>query len=81
MKETGFENMTNEELRQKAKTLKVITGMLAGVLLILFVVAAYESYTEGAFSVVLITPIALSSIVLINYGKIKKMDAELKSRS
>ncbi len=80
MKKQPYKNLTTEQLIQKAKGLKIVTGMLAGILTALFVLTLYNSITNNTFDPLLVTAIALSAILPINYMQIKNMQKEIKSR-
>jgi hypothetical protein len=63
---------------KKKKTSELITGLLAGMLLVLFMlnIINYKNGSIAAFGV----PIALSTIVFVNFGNIQKIKKELRSR-
>lgn len=74
---------TTEKLEGELKGLKIITGALLGVLVVLFIVCIYgllRKDDNGIFSSLIVVPIALSTILPLNYGNIKKIKAELESR-
>lgn len=74
---------TTEKLKGELNGLKVITGALIGVLGVLFIFCIYGIMTkdDNAFFIsMIVVPIALSAIIPINYGKIKKIKTELESR-
>lgn len=74
---------TTEKLEEELKGLKIITGALLGVLVVLFIVCIYgllRKDDNGIFSSLIVVPIALSTILPLNYGNIKKIKAELESR-
>jgi Ca2+-dependent lipid-binding protein len=78
MKKENYSEMSKEELQKNLKTFNLVTGVLAGMLITLFIVSIL-TFKQLGFSMVVV-PIALSSIVFINYGTIKKIQKELKSR-
>ena len=74
---------TTEKLEGELKGLKIINGMLIGVLIILFLVCLYGLLTQEdprVFKTLIIIPIALSVIVPLNFSNAKKIRAELESR-
>ena len=74
---------TKEKLVGELKTLKVVTGALIGVLVVLFVVCIYGLMTKnesGTFTALIVVPLALSAIVPLNYGNMKKIKTELETR-
>ncbi|WP_158974246.1 hypothetical protein [Cellulophaga sp. L1A9] len=71
-----------EKLRGELKDLKVITGALIGVLGVLFLFCVYGLMTneDNTFFIsMIVVPIALSAIIPLNYGKMKKIKMELES--
>jgi hypothetical protein len=78
MKKENYSEKSTEELKKTLKTLNFSTGMLAGILIVLFVssIVVYKELGPAMIAV----PLALSSIVFINLGTIKIIKAELKSR-
>lgn len=71
--------MSAEKLQQQAKTIKVVTGTLAGILLVLLVMAIMLSVKKG-FSALVVIPFALLPIVIINITSLKQIKKELESR-
>jgi asparagine N-glycosylation enzyme membrane subunit Stt3 len=74
-----FSEMSVEKHQQQAKTIKVVTGTLVGMLLVLLVMAIMLSIKKG-FSALVIIPFALLPIVLINVNSLKQIKKELESR-
>jgi asparagine N-glycosylation enzyme membrane subunit Stt3 len=74
-----FSEMSVEKLQQQAKTIKVVTGTLAGMLLVLLVMAILLSIKKG-FSALVIIPFALLPIVVTNVNSLKQIKQELESR-
>lgn len=79
MKTNKFEKYTTDQLKQKEKQLKLLSGMLLGMLLFLFAFIGYQSITKG-FNSLMIVPIALLPIVIANYGTAKNMKKEVQAR-
>lgn len=74
---------TTEKLEGELKGLKIINGALIGVLSVLFIVCIYgllKKDDNGVFSALIVVPIALSAIIPVNFGNMKKIKAELESR-
>ncbi|SFF28956.1 redox-active disulfide protein 2 [Spirosoma endophyticum] len=74
-----FSQMSVEKLQQQAKTIKLVTGMLAGMLAVLLVMAILLSIKKG-FSPLVVVPFALLPIVIINVNSLKQIKKELESR-
>jgi asparagine N-glycosylation enzyme membrane subunit Stt3 len=75
-----FSEMSVEKLQQQAKTIKVVTGTLVGMLVVLLVMAIMLSVKKG-FSALVVIPFALLPIVVINVNSLKQIKKELESRS
>ena len=67
--------LSDEKLINQEKSLKFLTGVLIGALATLFVISVYMAINEKKYYFLPI-PIALSSIVFINLGILKKLKAE-----
>ncbi len=83
MKKEGYDNLSGlsiEELNKRSKTLKTVTGALAGLLLVQFAVGIYLTIVKQGFNVFLVVPIAFLPILIINYNGIKKINEELAKR-
>lgn len=80
MKNKRLKELSNEELLKNEKSLKTITGMLAGALLVLLIINIFLAFKKG-FSALSVVPIALLPILIVNFGSLKEMKKEIKSRN
>lgn len=80
MKNKKLTEMTNEELLNTAKTLKVMTYMLTGMVVLLFIVTIILAIKKG-FSALNVVGIALIPILVINFNTLKEMKKEIKARN
>ncbi|WP_316782541.1 redox-active disulfide protein 2 [Pedobacter frigiditerrae] len=80
MSKKSLSELSNEELLKNEKTLKTITSMLAGAILLLFIVNIFLAFKKG-FSALSAVPIALLPIVIINFNSLKEMKKEIKARN
>ena len=74
---------TTEKLNSELKILKLSTGILTGILLVLFIICVFGLLTKDdnrVFISMIVVPIALSAILPLQYSNIKKIKAELKNR-
>ncbi len=79
MKNIKLKDLSIEDLKNKEKSLKLLTGMLIGMLIALFVLSIYTTITKE-FTPLLIIPIALLPIVIMNFSTINKIKTEINSR-
>ena len=79
-KKTDYSKWTTEQLEKQLKTLKFVTGLLAGILIVLFVFTAYVSIRDSEFNPLLVTPLALSVIIPVNWQRMKEMSHEIQTR-
>ena len=79
-KKIDYSKWTKEKLQKQLKSLKFATGLLAGLLIVLLVVTLYLSVKDNEIKPLLITPIALSVIIPINFKRMKEMKQEIASR-
>jgi 1,4-dihydroxy-2-naphthoate octaprenyltransferase len=71
--------MSIDKLKEQEKLIKVVTGTLAGMLLVLLIVAIVLSAKKG-FSPLVAVPFALLPIVVVNMNNLKQIKKELESR-
>ena len=69
---------SDEQLLKTRKSMKAITAMLAGAILMLFLISLSNSKTGYGLVAV---PLALSTIVMLNVVNIKEISKELKLRN
>lgn len=75
---------TTEKLVSELKLLKMSTGILTGILLVLFIVCIFGLLTKDnnrVFISMIVVPIALSAILPSQFSNMKKIKAELESRN
>jgi hypothetical protein len=78
-----LEEKTTERLEKELKGLQIVNGALIGVLSVLFIVCIYgllKKEDNGVFTALIVVPIALSAIIPMNFGNMKKIKSELESR-
>lgn len=75
----NLKELSTEDLEKKYKTTAAVTYTLAGMLIVLLVLAVYLSVRDG-FNALVVVPIALSTIVITNLRTIKQMKTELAER-
>ena len=78
-----LKDKTTEKLNGELKGLKMINGALIGVLSLLFIVCVYGLITKedsSTFMALIVVPLALSAIIPLNYGNMKKIKKELELR-
>jgi hypothetical protein len=80
MESKKLQDLSTEELQKREKTTKFSTGMLAGVLLMLFCLQMYKGITKG-FNSLIAVPFALLPILLLNFKNLKDIKKELDARS
>jgi hypothetical protein len=79
MKAKNYSEMSTEKLLEQTKSIKALTGLLAGMLFVLFCVGFYLTYNKG-FNVFLIIPFAFLPIVILNVNTLKEIKKEVRSR-
>ena len=71
-KEPELSTFTTEELEKRAKTTKLATGILLGVIIMQFLIGIYLTIKQG-FNVFTIIPMAFLPLVIVNYANLKKI--------
>lgn len=82
MKSQKIEEMSSEALLKRKKLTEFVTGMLAGMLTVLLIMAIYLCFDKN-LSVglpLLVVPLALSSIVFISVADVRAVKKELQTR-
>ena len=78
-----LKDKSTEKLIGELKGLKMINGVLIGVLSLLFIVCVFGLITKednSTFRALIAVPLALSAIIPLNYGNMKKIKTELDLR-
>ncbi|RIV23575.1 redox-active disulfide protein 2 [Fibrisoma montanum] len=79
MKSKNLNEMSSEALLKQEKTVKVVTGTLAGMLLLLLVMGIVMAFEKG-FNAFIIMPFGLLPIVFLNLNHLKEIKKELDAR-
>ncbi|UPT70643.1 MAG: redox-active disulfide protein 2 [Flavobacterium sp. JAD_PAG50586_2] len=79
-KEIDLSSLSIEELNKQAKKTKTIAGLLAGILLVEFVIGLFLTIRQG-FSIFLVIPFAFLPILIVNHQNIKKINEEIARRN
>ncbi|MEL6976997.1 MAG: redox-active disulfide protein 2 [Bacteroidota bacterium] len=83
MKNTDLKSKTKEALEADLKTIKSVTGVLIGVLLVLFAVTLYGVFTKEnktPFIALIAVGVSCGAIVPLQFVQMKKIKAELNVR-
>ncbi|MFN3754882.1 redox-active disulfide protein 2 [Flavobacterium sp.] len=79
-KEPELSTLTVEELEKRAKTTKIASGFLLGVLLVQFAVGVYLTFQQR-FNVFVIIPVAFLPLIILNFNNLKKIKEEIAKRN
>ncbi|RZM08289.1 MAG: redox-active disulfide protein 2 [Pedobacter sp.] len=83
MENTKFNEMSTEKLLEQQKLIKLVTGVLIGMLMALLVIVILLTIKKGfnATSMSLgVIPFALMPIAIMNWNSLKEIQKELSSR-
>ena len=80
MKSKNLKEWSVEELLKQQKTIKLVTGMLIGMLSALFILGVFLSLQKTSFVSFIVIPFALLPIVFLNLTTLKKVKEELYAR-
>ena len=75
----NLSKLNNEELLKKGKSLKIITFILVG-LLVVSIIASILNYLENGFRISTLMPIILLAIVFPNIATLKSIKKEIEER-
>ncbi len=79
-KKVSYDKWSTEQLNRQVKSLRFATGLLGGLLLLLFALTINNSIKKGQIDPLLISPIALSVIIPINIKKMREIKKEIHRR-
>ncbi|MDV2446223.1 redox-active disulfide protein 2 [Elizabethkingia anophelis] len=79
MKSENFSDLSTEDLLKRQKTIKPLTILLIGTLVILLVLSIFITIKKG-FTALLVVPFALSPIAILNLNNLKSIQKEINSR-
>ena len=80
MAKNNLNERSSEDLIKNKKALTVLTSMLAAMLVVIIVLALFQSKTNIMLPLIAV-PLALSPIVIINYNQLRSINKELRSRN
>ncbi|GAB4021000.1 hypothetical protein GCM10028808_64440 [Spirosoma migulaei] len=80
MKSQKIQNMSREALLKQKKSIKFLTGLLSGALLMLFAITLYQTLTRG-FTTFLVVPFGLLPILVLTANNLKQINQELVNRN
>lgn len=80
MKKDNYGKWTSKQLHRQFKNLNLAIRLLAGILLVIFALTIYKSIKEGRINPLLISPIALSIIIPLNFKRIRDIREEIQRR-
>lgn len=81
MKKTELSKLTIEDLNKKNESFKLMTGILVGMLIVLFGVGVYVTIVDFKFLPIPIVAVALFPLVILSYGQGKKLRTEIARRN
>ena len=79
-KRIDYSKWSTEKLQKQLKALRFATGLLAGLLIVLLGTVIFISFKDKEINPLLVTPIALSAIIPLNYKRMKEMRQEIENR-
>ncbi len=79
LKKDNFSDMTTVDLIKKKKSTSFATGLLAGVLIFLFMITIFQAINKGV-TPLLAAPFALLPVLIMSYGQVRSINKELKNR-
>ncbi|UFH57187.1 hypothetical protein [Spirosoma sp. KNUC1025] len=80
MNDPKLQDLSTPDLLKRKKLTQFLTGLLAGVLLVLLGIKLYSVIVKDDGILALATPLALTPIVVINLSTLKAIKAELRAR-
>ena len=84
MKNNDLKNETTEKLQSDLKKIRAVVGPLIGIIIVLVSICIYGLITKennSTFIALLAVGISVSSMIPVQYGKMKKIKTELAYRA
>ena len=79
MAKENFSELSTEDLIKKKKTMTNTMGLLAGSLIVLFIITIFQTINKQ-FTPLLAVPFALLPVLIMCYSQVNAMNKDLKSR-
>nr|WP_315175972.1 redox-active disulfide protein 2 [uncultured Flavobacterium sp.] len=80
MKSKNLSELSVEELIKQQIIIKTVTSLLAGMLLVLFLLGIWLVFQKPSFLVFIVIPLTLMPLLIFNLTTLKKVKAELSLR-
>lgn len=77
--QSDLSTLTLTELQKRAKSTKMASGLLIGIIIVQFITGIFLTIKQG-FSVFIIIPVAFLPMVVVNYSNLKKIKEEIAKR-
>lgn len=84
MKNTELKDKSTEKLESELKTIKVISGALIGMLVVLLAISIYgllNTENKTTFIALIVVAISLGAILPLQFSNMKKIKNELDTRN
>ena len=77
--QSDLSTLTLTELNKRAKSTKMASGLLIGIIIVQFITGIFLTLKQG-FSVFILIPVAFLPMVAVNYFNLKKINEEIAKR-
>ena len=77
--QSDLSTLTLTELNKRAKSTKMASGLLIGIIIVQFITGIFLTLKQG-FSVFILIPVAFLPMVAVNYSNLKKINEEIAKR-
>ncbi|TDP59508.1 redox-active disulfide protein 2 [Flavobacterium dankookense] len=77
--QSDLSTLTLTELHKRAKSTKLASGLLIGIIIVQFITGIFLTIKQG-FSIFIIIPVAFLPMVAVNYSNLKKIKEEIAKR-
>ena len=77
--QSDLSTLTLTELNKRAKSTKMASGLLIGIIIVQFITGIFLTIKQG-FSIFIIIPVAFLPMVAVNYSNLKKIKEEIAKR-
>ncbi len=80
MQKIDYSNFSLEALKKKAATLKVVTGILMGSIIVMLMAGIFITVKNKGFSAFSVMPVAFLPLMIININSLKEINKAIAEK-
>jgi hypothetical protein len=80
MQKIDYSNFSLDELKKKAATLKVVSGILMGSIIVMLMAGIFITVKNKGFSAFSVMPVAFFPLMIINMNNLKEINKAIAEK-